>query len=109
MTSHEECMREAAECDRLAGLAATLFTRNMMKVTAFHWRKLAHFVSRNGYVQTSTPRPGLAESGVRTPCPPIDMAGGAAADRLTAVGSACGVLTPVEITLSQNCPQSRCY
>ena len=41
MTSHEECMREAAECDRLAGLAATLFTRNMMKVAAFHWRKLA--------------------------------------------------------------------
>ena len=24
MTSHEECMREAAECDRLVGLAATL-------------------------------------------------------------------------------------
>jgi hypothetical protein len=41
MTSHEECMREAAECDRLAGLAATRFTRNMMKVAAFHWRKLA--------------------------------------------------------------------
>jgi hypothetical protein len=41
MTSQEECMREAAECDRLAGLAATLFTRNMMKAAAFHWRKLA--------------------------------------------------------------------
>ena len=41
MESREECLREASECDRLAGLAGTLFTRNMMKVTAFHWRKLA--------------------------------------------------------------------
>jgi hypothetical protein len=41
MTSHEECMREAAECDRLAGLAATLAVRNMMKQSAFQWRKLA--------------------------------------------------------------------
>jgi hypothetical protein len=41
MTSREECLREAAECDRLAALAGTLFTRNMMKATAFHWRQLA--------------------------------------------------------------------
>jgi hypothetical protein len=41
MESRDDCLREAAECDRLAGLAATLFTRNMMKVAAFHWRKLA--------------------------------------------------------------------
>jgi hypothetical protein len=38
---HEECLREAAECDRLASLANTLATRNMMRVAAFHWRKLA--------------------------------------------------------------------
>ena len=41
MDSCEECLREAAEYDRLAALAATSFTRNMMKVAAFHWRKLA--------------------------------------------------------------------
>ena len=45
MTSHDECMREAMECDRLAGLAAIIFTRNMMKVAAFHWRKLAEKVA----------------------------------------------------------------
>jgi hypothetical protein len=41
MESREECLREASECDRLAGLAGTLFARNMMKVAAFHWRQLA--------------------------------------------------------------------
>jgi hypothetical protein len=39
--SREECLREAAECDRLAGLASTLAVRNMMKLAAFQWRKLA--------------------------------------------------------------------
>ena len=41
MESREECLREAAECERLAELAGTVFSRNMMKVTAFHWRKMA--------------------------------------------------------------------
>jgi hypothetical protein len=41
MDSCEECLIEAVECDRLAALATTSFTRNMMKVAAFHWRKLA--------------------------------------------------------------------
>jgi hypothetical protein len=41
MYCREECLREAAECDRLAGLAATLAVRNMMKLSAFQWRKLA--------------------------------------------------------------------
>ena len=41
MESREECLCKASECDRLAGLAGTLFARNMMKVAAFHWRKLA--------------------------------------------------------------------
>jgi hypothetical protein len=41
MNSHEESHREAAECDRLAFLANTLATRNMMRVAAFCWRKLA--------------------------------------------------------------------
>ena len=41
MESYEDCLREAAECDRLAGLAGTLAVRNMMKLSAFQWRKLA--------------------------------------------------------------------
>ena len=41
MNCREECLREAAECDRLAGLASTLPVRNMMKLAAFQWRKLA--------------------------------------------------------------------
>ena len=41
VNSREECLREAAECDRLAGLASTLTVRNMMKLAAFQWRKLA--------------------------------------------------------------------
>jgi hypothetical protein len=41
VNSREECLSEAAECDRLASLANTLATRNIMRVAAFHWRKLA--------------------------------------------------------------------
>jgi hypothetical protein len=41
VNSREECLRDAAECDRLAGLASTLAVRNMMKLAAFQWRKLA--------------------------------------------------------------------
>jgi hypothetical protein len=41
MESREECLREAAECDRLAGLANTKAARNMLMVAAFQWRKLA--------------------------------------------------------------------
>ena len=45
VNSREECLREAAECDRLAGLASTLPVRNMMKLAAFQWRKLAEMGS----------------------------------------------------------------
>lgn len=41
MESREECLKEAAECDRLAGLANTETIRRMMLVIAFKWRKLA--------------------------------------------------------------------
>ena len=41
MTSREECLREAAECDRLADLAGTFATRSVMKLAAFQWRELA--------------------------------------------------------------------
>jgi hypothetical protein len=46
MYCREECLREAAECDRLAGLAATLAVRNMMKQSAFQWRKLAEMAAQ---------------------------------------------------------------
>jgi len=41
MESREECLREAAECDRLAQLANTQGTRTLLAVAAFQWRKLA--------------------------------------------------------------------
>jgi hypothetical protein len=37
----EECLREAEECERLAGLARSIATRQLMAVAAFQWRKLA--------------------------------------------------------------------
>ena len=41
MESREECLKEAVECDRLAGLANTEGTRRIMMAVAFKWRKLA--------------------------------------------------------------------
>lgn len=39
--SPEQCLREAEECDRLAGLSGTVATRQILQSVAFHWRKLA--------------------------------------------------------------------
>jgi hypothetical protein len=41
MESREDCLREAAECDRLAQLATTQGSRTLLVVAAFQWRKLA--------------------------------------------------------------------
>jgi hypothetical protein len=41
MESREDCLREAAECDRLAQLANTQGARTLLTVAAFQWRKLA--------------------------------------------------------------------
>jgi hypothetical protein len=41
MESREDCLREAAECDRLAELANTQASRALMTLAAFQWRKLA--------------------------------------------------------------------
>jgi hypothetical protein len=41
MESREDCLREAAECDRLAQLANTQATRALLGLAAFQWRKLA--------------------------------------------------------------------
>ena len=51
VNSREECLREAAECDRLAGLASTLPVRNMMKLAAFQWRKLAEKAAERQKIQ----------------------------------------------------------
>ena len=41
MESREDCLREAAECDRLAQLANTQATRALLSLASFQWRKLA--------------------------------------------------------------------
>jgi hypothetical protein len=41
MGSSEDCLREAEECERLAGLARAEATRQIMLVLAFKWRRLA--------------------------------------------------------------------
>ena len=41
MESPEECLREAEECDRLAGLARSIATRQIMTAMASQWRGLA--------------------------------------------------------------------
>jgi hypothetical protein len=42
MESPEECLREAEECDRLAGLARSIAIRQMLAVIASKWRALAN-------------------------------------------------------------------
>ena len=37
MESREDCLREALECDRLAGLANTQATRALLSLAAFKW------------------------------------------------------------------------
>ena len=41
MEFREDCLREAAECDRLVQLATTQGSRILLVVAAFQWRKLA--------------------------------------------------------------------
>ena len=41
MESCDECLLEAAECDRLAALAQTPGTRILMLVASRQWRQLA--------------------------------------------------------------------
>jgi hypothetical protein len=41
METAKECLREAEECDRLAGLARSVATRQFLTVVASHWRRLA--------------------------------------------------------------------
>jgi CheY-like chemotaxis protein len=53
--SPEHCLREAEECDRLAGLSKTAATRQILQSVAFHWRKLAERVTERRGARTSLP------------------------------------------------------
>jgi hypothetical protein len=54
MESLEECLKEAVECDRLAGLANTEGTRRIMMVVAFKWRKLAEKAADRAKIYTNS-------------------------------------------------------
>ena len=57
--SPEHCVREAEECDRLAGLSRTVATRQILQSVAFHWRKLAERAAERGLGRrASRPAPG---------------------------------------------------
>ena len=53
--SPEHCLREAEECDRLAGLSETAATRQILQSVAFHWRKLAERTAERRSVRASLP------------------------------------------------------
>ena len=61
--SPEHCLREAEECDRLAGLSETAATRQILQSVAFHWRKLAERAAERRSVRASLPVGGT--TGVR--------------------------------------------
>ena len=44
--SPEHCLREAEECDRLAGLSRTAATRQILQSVSFQWRQLAKRASQ---------------------------------------------------------------
>ena len=53
--SPEHCLREAEECDRLAGLSQTAATRQILQSMAFHWRKLSERVTERRSARASLP------------------------------------------------------
>ena len=56
--SPEHCLREAEECDRLAGLSRTVATRQILRSVGFHWRKLAERTAERVAKRASRPVPG---------------------------------------------------
>jgi len=60
MQSLEECLREAEESERLAGLARSVATRQIMTVMALKWRRLAKMAAE----RQSHPHPNI-QPGVR--------------------------------------------
>jgi hypothetical protein len=54
LKSREECLREAAEYDRLARLAGLKSSRKVLTLSASYWRKRAQdAVNRAGEVQSA--------------------------------------------------------
>ncbi len=53
--SPEDCLREAEECDRLAGLSQTVATRQILQSVAFHWRQLAERAAERVNERLGTP------------------------------------------------------
>lgn len=56
--SPEHCLREAEECDRLAGLSRTVATRQVLQSMAFHWRKLAERATERLGARAARPAAG---------------------------------------------------
>jgi CheY-like chemotaxis protein len=56
--SPEHCLREAEECDRLAGLSQTAATRQVLRSVGFHWRKLAERTAERVAKRASWPAAG---------------------------------------------------
>jgi CheY-like chemotaxis protein len=56
--SPEHCLREAEECDRLAGLSRTVATRQVLQSVAFHWRKLAERATERLSARAGRPAAG---------------------------------------------------
>ena len=45
--SAQDCLQEAEESERLAGLARSVATRQILTVMAFKWRKLAQIAAKH--------------------------------------------------------------
>jgi hypothetical protein len=83
--SPEDCLREAEECDRLAGLSRTVATRQILQSVAFHWRKLAEKAAERLRMRASLPTAGTTsaarvrivedEALLETQCGPLLAAG----------------------------------
>jgi CheY-like chemotaxis protein len=63
--SPEHCLREAEECDRLAGLSQTVATRQILQSVAFHWRKLAERTSERVIKRARRPATGPVTGAAR--------------------------------------------
>ena len=58
LESPEHCLREAEECDRLAGLSQTVATRQILQSVAFHWRQLAERAGERRSLRARRPATG---------------------------------------------------
>lgn len=56
--SPEHCLREAEECERLAGLSRTVAIRQILQSVGFQWRKLAERAAERPSVRASRPAAG---------------------------------------------------